>query len=131
MKDRWQKIEQLYHAALEREESHRAAYLHEVCAGDDALRREVESLLAQEKRGDGFLESPAVVVAAKMMAMDANQSLSGRQLGSYKIAYLLGAGGMGEVYQAHDTKLGRDVAIKVLPSAFAYNPDRLCRFRRE
>src|SRR5712664_1072527 len=129
--ERWQKIEQLYHAALEREESQRAAYLYEVCAGDDTLRREVESLLAQEKRGDGFLESPAVEVAAKMMAMDANRSLSGQQLGSYMIVSLLGAGGMGEVYQAHDTKLGRDVAIKVLPPAFAHDPDRLSRFQRE
>src|SRR5882672_11291872 len=97
--ERWEKIEQLYHGAQEHEGSQRVAYLREVCAGDDALRREVESLLEQEKRGDGFLESPAVEVAAKMMAMDAIQSLSGRQLGSYKIASLLGAGGMGEVYQ--------------------------------
>jgi serine/threonine protein kinase/Tfp pilus assembly protein PilF len=131
MKDRWQQIEQLYHAALEREESHRAAYLHEVCAGDDELRREVESLLAQEKRGDGFLESPALEVAARAMAIDSRQSLNGRQLGSYKIVSLLGAGGMGEVYQAHDTKLGRDVAIKVLPQAFVGNPERLARFQRE
>jgi serine/threonine protein kinase len=129
--ERWQQIEQLYHGAQEREESQRAAYLREVCAGDDALRREVESLLAQGKRGDGFLESPAVEVVAKMMAMDTNRSLNGQQLGSYMIISLLGAGGMGEVYQAHDTKLGRDVAIKVLPPAFAHDPDRLSRFQRE
>jgi Tol biopolymer transport system component len=129
--ERWQKIEQLYHAALEREESQRAAYLHEVCAGDDALRREVESLLAQEKRRDGFLESPAMEVAARAMAKDSPQSLKGQQLGSYKIVSLVGAGGMGEVYQAHDTKLGRDVAIKVLPAAFVHDVDRLARFQRE
>src|ERR1700687_4674786 len=129
--ERWQQIEQLYHAALERGGSQRGAYLHEVCAGDDALRREVESLLEQEKRGDGFLESPALEVAAKMLAKDENRSLSGQQLGSYKIVCLLGAGGMGEVYQAHDTKLGRDVAIKVLPEAFAHDADRLSRFQRE
>jgi TolB-like protein/tetratricopeptide (TPR) repeat protein len=131
MSTRWQQIEQLYHAALEREESQRAAYLLEVCAGDDALRREVESLLAQKKRGDGFRESPAVEVAAKMSAIDANRSLSGQQLGPYKILSLLGAGGMGEVYQAHDTKLARDVAIKVLPAAFVHDPERLARFQRE
>ena len=129
--ERWQKIEQLYHAAVEREESQRAAYLHEVCASDSALRQEVESLLAQEKRRDGFLESPAVEVAAKMLAMDANRSLSGKQLGCYKIVSLLGTGGMGEVYQAHDTKLGRDVAIKVLPAAFVHDAERLARFQRE
>jgi Tol biopolymer transport system component/serine/threonine protein kinase len=129
--ERWRKIEQLYHAALEREESQRAAYLHEVCAGDNALQREVESLLAQEKRGDGFLESPALQVAARMMTKDSRQSLKGRQLGSYKIISLLGAGGMGEVYRAHDNKLGRDVAVKTLPREFARDPERLARFRRE
>ena len=129
--ERWQKIEKLYHAALEREESQRAAYLHEVCAGDDALRQEVESLLAQEKRGDGFLESPALEVAARAMAKDSRQSLNGQQLGCYKIVSLLGAGGMGEVYQARDTKLGRDVAIKVLPAGFVHDAERLARFQRE
>jgi serine/threonine-protein kinase len=129
--ERWQQIEQLYHAALDREESERAAYVNEVCASDDALRREVESLLAQEKRGNGLLESPAVEVAARAMAMDANCSLSGQQLGSYKILSLLGVGGMGEVYQAHDAKLGRDVAIKVLPAGFVHDAERLARFQRE
>jgi eukaryotic-like serine/threonine-protein kinase len=130
--ERWQKIEQVYHAALEREESQRAAYLREVCAGDDALRREVESLLAQEKRGDALLESPALEVAARALAEDQSQSsLVGQKLGSYKILSLLGAGGMGEVYQAQDTKLGRDVAIKVLPAAFVHDVERLARFQRE
>jgi Tol biopolymer transport system component len=129
--ERWQQIERLYHAALEREESQRAAYLIQVCAGDDVLRREIESLLAQEKRGDALLESPALEVAAKAMAKDLRQSFNGQQLGSYKILSLLGAGGMGEVYQAHDTKLGRDVAIKVLPAEFINDPERLSRFQRE
>jgi eukaryotic-like serine/threonine-protein kinase len=131
MNDRWQQIKELYHAALEREEGQRAAYLHEVCAEDAALRQEVESLLAQGTGGDGFLESPAIEVAAKAMAKDSGQSLKGRQLASYKIVSLLGAGGMGEVYQAHDTKLGRDVALKVLPQEMARDPERLARFRRE
>src|SRR5712692_134608 len=131
MNNRWQQIERMYHAALEREESQRAAYLHEVCAGDDDLRREVESLLAQEKRGDGFLESPAIEVAARAMAKDSGQLLKGRQLGSYKIVSLLGVGGMGEVYQARDSKLSRDVAIKVLPAAFVHDSERLARFQRE
>src|ERR1700730_16034983 len=101
--ERWQQVEQLYHAALEREESQRAAYLIQVCAGDDVLRREIESLLAQEKRGDALLDSPALEVAARAMAKDLRQSLRGQQLGSYKMLSLLGAGGMGEVYQAQDT----------------------------
>src|SRR6267143_4199831 len=129
--ERWQQIEQLYHAALEHEESQRAAYLQEVCAGDDALRREVDSLLAQEIRGDALLESPAVEVAASAIARDSRRSLIGQQLGCYKIVFLVGAGGMGDVYQAHDTKLNRDVAMKVLPAAFINDPERLSRFQRE
>jgi eukaryotic-like serine/threonine-protein kinase len=130
--ERWQEIEQLYHAALERDESQRAAYLCEVCAGDDALRQEVESLLAQENGAEQFLERPAMEAAAKVLAEHQSQiTLVGRQLNSYKIVSLLGAGGMGEVYQARDTKLGRDVAVKVLPLAFVHDAERLARFQRE
>jgi eukaryotic-like serine/threonine-protein kinase len=130
MSDRWQQIEQLYHSALEREGNQRAAFLREACAGDDALRQEVESLLAQEK-GAGFLEAPALEAAAKIFDEDPGASLIGRQIGSYQVVWLLGAGGMGEVYQARDTKLGRNVALKVLPAAFVHDPERLSRFQRE
>jgi serine/threonine protein kinase/Tol biopolymer transport system component len=129
--ERWQKVEQLYHAALEREESERAAFLHEVCAGDDALRQEVESLLAHENGANSFLDAPAIEVAAKILGHERGQSVIGRQLGSYNIVSLLGVGGMGEVYQAHDGKLNREVAIKVLPAAFVNDADRLSRFQRE
>src|SRR6266704_1640035 len=128
---RWQKIEELYHSAREREGSQRVAFLEEACEGDEALRREVESLLAEEKRAEGFLESPALEIAAKKIAQDQTRSLLGQRLGSYQVLSLLGAGGMGEGYQAHDTKLQRDVAIKVLPKRFVDDPDRLGRFRRE
>jgi serine/threonine protein kinase/Tol biopolymer transport system component len=129
--EHWKEIERLYFAALEREESLRAAYLHKACAGDEGLRREVESLLSQEKRGDALLEVPALEMAASAMAKDSELSLHEELLGSYKIASSLGAGGMGEVYQARDTKLNRDVAIKVLPAAFVHNAERLSRFQRE
>ena len=130
--ERWQKIEQLYHAALECEQSQRAAYLHEVCAGDDALRREVESLLAQESRAGRLLETPSLEVVARGLAeLQSPSSLLGKQLGSHKIHSLLGAGGIGEVYQARDFKLGRDVAIKVLPQTFLDDPERLARLQRE
>ena len=129
--DRWQRIEELYHSAREREGSQRAAFLKEACAGDDALRREVESLLAQEKGLGGFLEAPALEAAAKLLVEGRGQSWVGRQLGSYQVISFLDAGGMGEVYQAHDTKLGRNVALKVLPAAFVHDPDRLARFQRE
>jgi serine/threonine protein kinase len=128
--DRWQQVEGLYQAALEREGNQRAAFLREACAGDDALRQEVESLLAQEQ-GAGFLESPALQVAAQQFAQERGQDLIGRRIGAYQILSLLGAGGMGEVYRAKDTKLKREVALKVLPDAFANDPERMARFQRE
>ena len=131
MSDRWQRIEQLYHDALEREGNNRAAFLREACAGDDAMQQEVESLLAQGKEAAGFLEAPALEVAARMLSEESGQSLLGRRIGSYQILSLLGAGGMGEVYEARDSKLGRNVAMKVLPTLLAHDPERLARFERE
>jgi TolB-like protein/tRNA A-37 threonylcarbamoyl transferase component Bud32 len=131
MSERWKKIGRLFQEALEREENQRAAYLREACVGDDAMRQEVESLLAQEKLDEGFPESPALGVTVPAMATDSGPSWKGSQLGAYKIVSLLGTGGMGEVYQAHDTKLGRDVALKVLPPDMARDPERLARFQRE
>src|SRR5580700_890058 len=129
--DRWQQIEQLYHAALARDENQRAAFLRDACDGDSGLLQEVESLLAQEKGADTLLEAPALEAAAKIFSKQQGHSFIGRQMGSYQIVSLLGAGGMGEVYEARDTQLRRDVAIKVLPSAFLNDPERLSRFQRE
>ena|SRR5437867_4591474 len=129
--ERSQRIEQLYHAARERDPRERAAFLEQACGGDDALRREVESLLAEEDGVQSFLETPAVEFVRKMSGEDANQSVIGRQIGSYSIRSLVAKGGMGEVYCARDTKLGRDVALKILPADFARDPERLSRFRRE
>jgi len=127
--ERWEQVAQLHRAALEHGASERTAFLQEACAGDEGLRREVESLLAYEKQAEAFMESPALEIAAKKIAQDQTRSLLGQRLGSYQVLSLLGAGGMGEVYQAHDTKLQRDVAIKVVPKAFV--DDRVSRFRRE
>jgi serine/threonine protein kinase/Tol biopolymer transport system component len=129
--ERWQQVKKVLAAALEREEDQRGAYLNQACAGDNALRQEVESLLAEEKGAEGFLEVPALEIPSRMFDQDPSKSLCGRQLGSYKVLSLLGAGGMGEVYEAHDTKLGRKVALKILPSAFVHDPERLSRFQRE
>ena len=129
--ERWQQIEQLYHAALEREESHWAPFLEKACGGDEPLRKEVEGLLAHEQEAGDFMEAPIPEVAAKVLAEGQAQSVVGRQIGSYKILSLLGAGGMGQVYRASDTKLGRQVAIKVLPDLLARDPKRLARFERE
>jgi dienelactone hydrolase len=128
---RWRRIEQLYHAALERASGQRAAFLRDACLGDDALRHEVESLLAQENSTDNLLERPVSEAAANIFGEPQNAPLVGHQMGHYQFTSLLGVGGMGEVYQAADTRLDRVVAIKVLPERFAGNPERLARFWQE
>src|ERR1700688_584637 len=104
--ERWQKVEQLCNAALEREASQRAAFLAQACQGDAELRGEVESLLEQEKPAIGFLESVALEAAAAVLANmpggEDGPSLVGREMGCHRIVSLVGAGGMGEAYQPPD-----------------------------
>ena len=104
----------------------RAAYLAEACGGNEALRHEVESLLASDTHAKSFLETPAV-----LLADTGARRLAGQHVGPYQITSWIGAGGMGEVYRARDATLGRDVAIKILPRIFASDPDRLARVDRE
>jgi Tol biopolymer transport system component len=113
---------------LERPRAERGAFLAAACGDDDALRQDVESLLAYDAASAPFLEQPAAVVLAAGIA---HAEVVNRQLGPYTILSPLGAGGMGEVYRARDTKLGRDVAIKILPSHFTSDPERRARFARE
>ena len=129
--ERWRRVEELCHAALERAASERLAFVAATCGDDDALRREVEALLAHEQSGERFLAVPVGAVAAQVMSEAAAVSWVGRRIGVFEIVSPLGAGGMGEVYRARDTQLGRDVAIKVLPPAFVADRDRLSRFERE
>ncbi len=129
--ERSQKLKQLYQAAREREEGDRAAYLQQACAGDDGLRQEVESLLAQGSAPGNFREDSAIKLAPKAFVEAQHASLVGRRLGVYQVLSPLGAGGMGEVYKARDTKLGREVAIKVLPPVYVRDPEWVARFERE
>ncbi len=129
--DRWQQVSRIYHNALTRDASDRAGFLREACAGDDALQQEVASLLVNESQAAGFLSEPALAVAAEIVTHAGGTRLTGRRIGVYEIQTLLGAGGMGDVYRARDTKLNRDVALKVLPEDFVLDPDRIGRFTRE
>jgi eukaryotic-like serine/threonine-protein kinase len=130
--ERWQRVESLYHAALQRPPGERATFLRDACAGDDSVRLEVESLLAQPTSDVRFLQTPALALAAHDLTSSSAAPLAvGLALGPYTILGLLGAGGMGEVYRARDSQLGREVAIKVLPPEFLNDPERLARFERE
>ena len=125
------RISDLYHRALECTHEERSAFLEEACGGDPALRDELESLLRYEPHSSRFLERPAAVVANDLSGGSDTSEMIGRQFGPYTIVAPLGAGGMGEVYRARDSKLGRDVAIKILPSHFTADPERRARFARE
>jgi Tol biopolymer transport system component len=129
--ERWQQIENLCHEALSLPSDERPAFVARACAGDDELRREVESLLAGETRAAGFMSVPAVALAGSVGMAPAKGALAGQRLGTYAIGSLLGVGGMGEVYRAYDETLGREVAIKVLPPEFTSHPQRRSRFERE
>jgi serine/threonine protein kinase/Tol biopolymer transport system component len=125
------KAEELFHAALEREPSERAAFLERACAGDEALLRDVTSLLRADERAGRFIEEPAVDAATQAASADESRLSAGAKLGPYEILAPLGAGGMGEVYRARDPRLKREVALKVLPADLASKPERLERFQRE
>jgi hypothetical protein len=124
--ERYRQIKSMVHAALELDAAGQAAFLAEACRGDPELKAEVRSLLDHDRESAGFLETPAV--EARQAAC---RLAPGSRLGPYEIVAPIGAGGMGEVYRAHDARFGRDVAIKLLPAAFAHDEGRLARFERE
>jgi serine/threonine protein kinase len=131
MSEEWQKVKELFHAALEHEPLKRTDFLVKACAGDEAIRREVESLIAAHEKPGSFVDAPAYELAADLFRDDRPGPLVGQQIGHYEVLGKLGAGGMGEVHLALDTQLNRKVAIKLLPAEFAANAERVRRFEQE
>jgi Tol biopolymer transport system component len=140
--ERWLRVKRLFEAAVEQPQSERSGYVSAAAAGDEALRREVEALLAADRDGARFSDawpvaSESLLAGLRMEPRVADPAAPapgltiGHRVGNYDVVAPIGAGGMGEVYRAHDARLGRDVAIKILPRAFTSDPERLARFERE
>ncbi len=128
---RWQRVKEVFEGALERHGAERESFLDSECGEQADVRKEVESLLRSYEVAGSFMESPAVAHAAESF-VDAEEKLTpGQRVKHYQIVNLIGEGGMGEVYLATDTTLGRRVALKVLPAFVSKDPDRLRRFTQE
>src|SRR5438270_12551767 len=128
--ERWQQIKGLLQDALEREPAARPAFLDEAFAGDESLRKEVESFILSHEQAGGFIEEPAFEVMAESLE-NKQTELVGQTLGHYRVLEQLGAGGMGEVYLAEDARLGRKVALKMLPADLTAQDERVRRFQQE
>ncbi len=130
--EKLRQIEERYHAALELPPDEREAYIQESCGDDEELRREIETLLDVKISSNNFFETPPLSLAAEMFSQkERHANLVGKEISHYKIIRLLGAGGMGEVYLAEDTKLHRQIALKVLTSQFESDNERIKRFKKE
>jgi eukaryotic-like serine/threonine-protein kinase len=129
--ERLRQIEERYHAALELPPDEREGFIKESCGDDEELRREIETLLDVKRSDNSFFETPPLSLAAEMFSTERQTNLAGKAISHFKIIRLLGAGGMGEVYLAEDTKLHRRIALKVLTSQFESDHERINRFKKE
>src|SRR6266576_6365597 len=128
---RLQTIEEIFHAALDQEPDQVGAFLDAACEGDEVLRGKVEALLASHQQAGGFIETPVAGIATRIIENGQADLLVGRTIGHYKISKRIGTGGMGEVYLATDMTAGRKAALKLLPTRFTADAERLKRFPQE
>src|SRR6058998_3361669 len=128
---RLQTVEEIFHAALDQEPDQIGAFLDAACAGDEVLRGKVEALLASHQLADSFIETSAVGIATKIIENGQPDLLAGRTIGHYKLSERIGTGGMGDVYLATDITAGRKAALKLLPTRFTADAERLKRFQQE
>jgi eukaryotic-like serine/threonine-protein kinase len=129
--ERWRQIDQLFHLVLGKPRDERELLLADLCAGDAGLQKEVEDLVLSHEQAEEFIESPASDLAAEVLGKGQAGLKFGDKIGPYEIQSVLGIGGMGEVYLASDTRLGRQVALKILPPRFTLDPERVSRFEKE
>ena len=129
--ERWRQIDGILQAAMEHDAAQRPAFLDQACASDPSLRKDVEALIDSYDEAGSFIESPVFEAAADLVASAQAGSLIGTELGPYRITAVLGSGGMGDVYLAQDGRLGRKVALKLLPDYFTADEQRLRRFQQE
>ena len=128
---RLQTVEEIFHAALDQEPDRVAAFLNAACEGDEVLRRKVEALLASHQRAGSFIETTVASIATRIIENEQADLLAGQTFGHYKLSKRIGAGGMGEVYLATDITAGRKAALKLLPTRFTSDAERLKRFQQE
>src|SRR5436190_21258524 len=128
---RWGRITDIYHATIARPSEERASFLGEECHGDESLRKQVEAMLKSHERSGDFIESPAFAIAPELLIDEPTGDLIDQSIGHYRIESLLGVGGMGEVYLARDERLGRKIALKLLPEHLTADETQLSRFKAE
>ena len=129
--ERWQQVKEIFNSAINYRPEERSSFISQACSGDENLRSEVESLIESHEQSGSFIDKPAFEAAASLLAGDRPELHPGQTIGSYEVVSFLSRGGMGEVYLAGDKRLGRKVALKLLPTSFTSDNDRLRRFEQE